>query len=124
MAEMRELVTVEQAERVIVLLAIALPVLGLAAGALVGTLRHRLWAGLALGLLCGLAGPAVWAMWRAYNGVIGEYGLDSVRGLLVNLALFVGVGLVVGLAVGMLWRRLAPGRREQQASTTRMGSGE
>lgn len=105
MAEMRELVTVEQAEGVIRLAALALPVAGLLLGAAIGAARGRTGRGLALGLLCGLAGPAVWLLWRMYNGIMGIYGLDSVRGLAINLALFVAIGLAVGVVIGLVWRR-------------------
>ncbi len=113
MAEMGELVTVEQTERAIRLVAMALPPLGLALGALVGAVRGRAGRGLALGLLCGLAGPAVWGLWRIYNGILESYGLDSVKGLAISLALFVVIGLAVGLVIGLLWRRQA-GREESR----------
>jgi hypothetical protein len=116
MAEMRELVTVEQAERLIVTLAIALPPAGLALGAIIGSLRRRLIGDGLMGLLVGLAGPAIWAMWKLYNRIMGHYGLDSVRGLLINLALFVSVGVLVGLAIGLASRRLAVRRQKQKAS--------
>jgi hypothetical protein len=109
MDEMRELVTVEQAERVIRIIAISLPAAGIVLGALAGAMRRRLARGVAAGLLAGAVGPAVWALWRVYNGVTGIYGLDSVRGLLVNLALFVGIGLAVGIGAGVLCRRRATG---------------
>ena len=115
MAEMRELVTVEQAERAIRMVAVALPVAGAAVGAIVGAVRGRAARGVAIGLLCGLAGPAVWLLWRMYNGIVGSYGLDSVKGLLVNLALFACIGLAVGAVIGFLWRRqggAAPERRD------------
>jgi len=119
MAEMRELVTVEQAERAIRLAALALPPLGLALGAVIGAIRGRAGRGLAAGLLCGLVGPAAWVLWRMYNGIIGIYGLDSVRGLAINLALFVVIGLAIGLAIGLLWRRQSGGRVERRDSSLR-----
>ncbi len=106
MNEMQELVTVEQAERAIAALAYGLPATGLVLGAVIGCLRKRLRRGLLLGLICGLSGPAIWLLWRMYNGVVGVYGLDSVRGLLVNLALFVAIGLVIGAGAGLAWRGL------------------
>lgn len=106
MNDMQELVTVEQAEGVIALLSYALPLAGIVLGALIGALRKRLRRGAVVGLTCGLSGPAIWLLWRMYNGIVGHYGLDSVRGLLVNLALFVAIGLVIGGAVGLLWRKL------------------
>jgi hypothetical protein len=107
--ETQELVTVGQAERVIRVAAVVLPVLGILLGAAIGAARRRLGRGLGLGLLCGAAGPAAWGLWLMYNGVIEIYGLDSVKGLLVNLALFVGIGLLVGLAIGLVGRRFRRG---------------
>jgi hypothetical protein len=106
-SDMQEMVTVEQAERVIGALTYALPVAGIVLGSLIGALRKRMGRGAAVGLACGLSGPAIWLLWRMYNGVVGGYGLDSVRGLLVNLGLFVAIGLVIGVAVGLVWRRLS-----------------
>ncbi len=113
---MRELVTVEQAEHVIRVAAVALPAVGLIVGAALGAARRRLGSGVVLGLVCGALGPALWALWRMYNGVIGVYGLDSVKGLLVSLGLFVGIGVVAGLAVGLLWRRGGVGRERRHSS--------
>ena len=104
---MEELVTTEQAEQVIVMLAMALPVGGLVVGVISGAVRKRLGRGALLGLACGLTGPAIWLLWRMYNGIVAVYGLDSVRGLLVNLALFVAIGLVIGIGVGLVWRRVS-----------------
>jgi hypothetical protein len=105
MNDTRELVTVEQAARVIAMLAYALPLAGIVLGAVVGGVRKRVGRGVLVGLTCGLSGPAVWLLWRMYNGIVGAYALDSVRGLLVNLALFVAIGLVIGVAAGLVWRR-------------------
>ncbi len=105
-----ELVTDEQAGRVIVILAVALPIAGVLIGLVVGAVQKRIGRGALSGLLCGLSGPAVWLLWRMYNAVVGVYGLDSVRGLLVNLALFVAIGLVIGSAAGLVRRRIEPGR--------------
>jgi hypothetical protein len=105
MDEMKELVTVAQAEQVILLVAIALPPAGLVLGAAVGAVRKRVALGALAGLLCGMAGPAALVMWRIYNAIIGRYGLDSVKALLINLALFAALGAVIGLAVGYLTRR-------------------
>lgn len=106
---MEEMVTVAQAERLVLVLAVSLPVVGLALGAVLGAIRQTVARGVVLGFAAGLIGPALWALWRMYNGIIEVYGLDSVRGLFVNLALFVAAGLVLGLVVGLLWRRLGGG---------------
>ena len=105
MTDMQELVTVEQAERVIGILAIALPAAGLLVGLVVGAARRRVRLGLGIGLLCGATGPAIWLLWRMYNGVIGVWGLDSVKGLLINLSLFAAIGLVMGVVIGLVFRR-------------------
>lgn len=113
---MEEIVTVGQADRLILVLAVSLPVVGLILGAIVGAVRKAAARGVVLGFAAGLVGPALWALWRMYNGIIGVYGLDSVRGLFVNLALFVAVGLVLGLVVGLMWRRLGGGEGEIASS--------
>jgi hypothetical protein len=117
---MKELVTVEQAERVLRLLAVALPLAGLVIGAVVGAMRGRARRGLVIGLVIGHTGPATFVLWKVYNGIMARYGLDSVKGLLLNLALFVAVGLAVGLVVG--WRLSRPPKRvtsQESASTGR-----
>lgn len=111
---MDEIVTVEQANRAVAILALALPAAGLIAGAVIGASRRALARGALLGVLFGLVGPAIWLLWRMYNSVVGVYGLDSVRGLLVNLALFVAIGVVLGLGIGLVRRRL--GGREWEDS--------
>jgi len=107
MTEMQELVTVEQAERVIRAAAVALPAAGLVIGAAAGALRRQAVRGVVLGLLCGASGPAILGLWRVYNAIVDHYGLDSVTGLLINLGLFAAIGLLLGLAVAVVWRRLA-----------------
>jgi hypothetical protein len=111
----RELVTVEQADRVIGVLAYALPIAGVVLAASIAAVRRRFGTGALAGLIAGLSGPAIWGLWRAYNGVIAAYGLDSVRGLVMNLALFVAIGLAVGLGVGLVWQRAGKVRRRRDS---------
>ena len=120
MNEMKELVTVEQASSVIRLLAIVLPVLGIVIGAVVGAIRKRLVPSLLVGLLLGLIGPAGWGLWHVYNGIMGRYGLDSVKGLLLNLALFVVIGLAIGVVVGRYLNRhrVAPSQETSSTETS------
>jgi apolipoprotein N-acyltransferase len=42
-------------------------------------------------------------MWWIYNAIEDALGLDSVAGLLANLALFVALGIGVGLALRRFW---------------------
>ncbi len=69
---------------------IVCPLLGLAWGAL----RKRAGRGLALGILVGAGN---FALWTVYNRITDRLGLDTVKNLLVNLALFAAVGIAVGL---------------------------
>jgi hypothetical protein len=54
----------------------------------------------------GIFGPLVWVLWHVYNAIENAYGLDSVRGLVINLVLFIAVGVIFGLML-RLWRNRA-----------------
>jgi uncharacterized membrane protein len=53
--------------------------------------------------LLALVGLLVFPLWLVYNAIEDALGLDSVAALLINLALFVGIGGVVGLAMRRFW---------------------
>lgn len=53
--------------------------------------------------LLALVGLLVFPLWLVYNAIEDALGLDSVAALLINLALFVGIGAVVGLAMRRFW---------------------
>jgi hypothetical protein len=95
---MRELVELSAVERLFGLLAVALPIVGLGIGAAIqfGARRPGAWA---RGLLVGLLGPANWLLWRLYNGIENRYGLDSVKALLLNLAIFAALGVAIGIGL-------------------------
>jgi hypothetical protein len=100
---MRELVDLAAVERLFRVLAVVLPLLGLGIGAALQFGRRR--PGMFVtGLLTGLLGPANLLLWRVYNGIEDHYGLDSVKAMLLNLALFAALGIAIGLAI-RLWRR-------------------
>jgi NhaP-type Na+/H+ or K+/H+ antiporter len=105
MDDMRELIDLPTANAIVRGLAIGLPAAGLVIGAVVGAVRRRLGRDALAGLVIGLSGVLLWAMWLAFNGITNHYGLDSVKGLLINLAIFVAVGVAVGLVVGLVLRR-------------------
>ena len=115
---MQELITVEQTERAIAIMAVVFPSGGLLIGAILGVARRSFVRHIIAGLFCGLFGPAIWLLWRMYNGIVGAYGLDSVRGLLVNLVLFVGIGLVVGIGIGLVRRQARRGGGETASSSS------
>lgn len=104
MANDGELVNLALVEQILMLLAVGLPVAGLLAGLSWGWRTRRTVPGAVQGLVCGLLGPAIWVLWRMYNAIEDHYGLDSVKGLLINLALFVTLGASLGVVVGW-WRR-------------------
>lgn len=95
---MGELINLAAVERWFSILAVLLPLLGAGAGAAL-QLRGRRPGALLTGILFGLLGPANWLLWHGYNAIEDRYGLDSVKAMLLNLALFAVLGLVVGLGV-------------------------
>src|SRR4051794_4561028 len=101
----RELVDLAVFHRGVLLAAALLLVGGLVGGWFWGRKGGRARAGLLRGLAVGLTGPVLLALWTAYNALEDHYGLDSVRALGINLALFVIVGILGGAALGCVWRR-------------------
>lgn len=92
---MTELITIAQANRIMLILLIAAPVLGLALGALTKRIK--------LGVLTGIGiGGGNYVMWKVYSAITDRLGLDTVKNLLVNLGLFIAVGVIVGLAIGRM----------------------
>jgi len=55
-----------------------------------------------------LVGGGNFALWTLYNAITERLGLDTVKNLLVNLALFVVLGVVIGLGVGRYAANKAP----------------
>src|SRR2546421_5871583 len=102
MEQMREIVTMEQANHLFVLLAIALPIAGILIGAAVGARDGRTAGDARTGFFIGLLGPLNLLLWTIYNAITNRIGLDRVSNLLVNLALFISLGVVAGLIFG--WR--------------------
>lgn len=105
MDELREIVTVEQVEHWFIVLAVALPIVGAAIGAALGARKQNLGRGALAGFAAGLLGPLNLLLWHTYNGITDRLGLDRVSNLLVNVALFIGLGGVAGFVLGILSRR-------------------
>jgi hypothetical protein len=57
------------------------------------------------GLVMLIGGPALWLFWLAYCAVVKHFGLDSVKGLWVNIVIFIVVGALIGIFLGFLQRR-------------------
>ncbi len=95
---MKELIDPRQAHLLMLGVLLLAPLLGLAWGAW----AKRLVSGLVIGLLVGVGN---YALWTVYNAITDRLGLDTVKNLLVNLVLFVIVGCVIGVSVGLYQRR-------------------
>jgi DMSO/TMAO reductase YedYZ heme-binding membrane subunit len=92
---MKELITLQQANTLMLIVLVAAPF----AGALWGYFAKQLKSGALWGLAIGVGNLA---LWRIYNGITDRLGLDTVKNLLVNLGLFILIGLVIGVAIGRL----------------------
>jgi uncharacterized membrane protein len=101
---MRELVDAEQVGKLFLVLAVALPALGIGVGLWYGRREGRR-RGALYGSLVGLIGPLNLILWRVYNGITDAVGLDTVRNLVINLVLFVVVGALIGVGAGFAIRR-------------------
>lgn len=95
---MQEIITAKQVDVLFLVLAIAGPIVG--AG--IGWAKNRR---ALTGLLWGLLLTANWLLWRVYNAITDRLGLDTVRNLLVNLALFVVLGAVAGYLAALRAKR-------------------
>ena len=105
MGELREIVDIGAIERLFLLLAVLGPIAGLVLGTAVGYRRKRPRQFGIAGLLIGLLGTLNWLLWRVYNALTDANGLDSVKGLGINLALFVAVGAALGVGYSAWLRR-------------------
>lgn len=113
MNEMREIVTVEQVNRLFLVLIVIGPAAGAAIGGAMGRPRGRLARGALTGALTGLLLALLnLGLWKVYNAITDRLGLDSVRNLAVNLALFIALGAGAGLIAGYLSRRRAAAPEE------------
>lgn len=98
---MKELIDLHQSH----LLMLGVLVLAPAAGIIWGFVSKRLPLGLAVGVL---AGAGNYALWTVFNAVTQKLGLDTVANLLVNLGLFVVIGVVLGIGAGIYMARKQP----------------
>ena len=112
MDQMQELVTARQVNSLFLILAVGAPILGLFLGAVIGAQQKKPMKGAWTGLFIGLLGPLNLILWNIYNLITDHLGLDTVKNLLVNLALFVGGGIAAGLIWGFCIRNAERKRNE------------
>lgn len=89
----KELISLPQAQMLMVFVLIAAPVIGLAWG----LIKKRVAAGAIVGLLIGVGN---FALWTVYQRITETLGLDTVKNLLVNLGLFITLGIFIGIGAG------------------------
>lgn len=109
MGDMREIVSVKAVQSLFLLLAVVLPLAGLAIGGLMGAQRGSAPRGAMRGLLAGLLGPLNLALWTLYNALTERNGLDTVRNVAVNFTVFVVIGLALGIGLALWQRPVAAG---------------
>lgn len=92
---MKELITEDQADRIILLLSILMTLSALGAGAYFRSIYKKsfhkaIWAQAGVGAL---VGPAIWVFWNfIYNPIENYYGLDSLKALKINFFVALGFG--------------------------------
>jgi hypothetical protein len=93
------------------------PLAGVVIGLIVGAARRCTTVGLWQGAAVGLLGPVTYGLWRfydftvRYNPQTGEAGLHKVRVHALNALIFI----VLGLVLGLIYRRLVFPKREPAA---------
>ena len=108
---MREIVDVAVVERVLLLLAVAVPAVATLIGALAGARTRRALIGAAKGLSVGILGPLCYGLWHLYSYLVrydpatGYVGLHKPSVLFINVAAFAAFGVVIGLIYGRILRR-------------------
>lgn len=108
--QMRELISEGTADKLMLAIAVASPIIGLACGAVWGIVRKRLFWGLCNGFLLGMLGVLNLALWHfhkyrvRFDPKTGYAGLHRVDVLLQNLLVFVLVGAAVGVVAGLYVR--------------------
>ena len=106
---MKQLIDPNSAERVLLLLAVAGPLVGVILGALLGAHEPRARRKVVAGALLGGILSLTYGMWGVYGIITNVLGLDSVANLGLQLVLFAALGAIVGvviLKVSLLLKRL------------------
>jgi hypothetical protein len=94
---LKELITIHQANLLMLALLIAAPVIGVMWGSFTRKVPR--------GALIGLAvGGGNYALWTVYNALTDRLGLDTVKNLAINLVLFIVVGAAAGFAAAKFAR--------------------
>lgn len=95
---MKELINAHQAHLLMLTVLVLAPLLGLAWDVWAKRVGQRVGRGVGVGLAVGVGN---FVLWTLYNALTDHLGLDTVKNLLVNLGLFVALGLLVGAGWGV-----------------------
>ena len=91
-----------QMNRLFILLAVLMPIVGAIYYFLQSKRSSDRTATIRVGIIVGLLGPMNYLLWNVYNSITDKLGLDSVKNLVVNVVIFVLLGVVGGLIIGRL----------------------
>ncbi len=113
MGELHEIVDISAVGKLFALLAVAGPIAGTAVGVILAQRRKgaNVRRGAIIGLLFGLIGPINLILWRLFNAITDANGLDTVRNLGINVAVFAALGI----AIGFVLRLVAPRFRQSDS---------
>jgi len=95
---MGPLIEPADAEKGLLFLAVAGPLMGLILGIIFGAHRRHTASRIIAGTLTGALGLVVYGMWRAYGAITNALGLDSLANLGLQILMFAAVGAVLGVA--------------------------
>ena len=91
---MKELINAHQAHLLMLTILILAPFVGLAWGLWAKRIRRGIGVGMTVGI-------GNYLLWTLYNALTDKLGLDTVKNLLVNLGLFIALGLLAGAGWGV-----------------------
>lgn len=113
---MKEIVTEQQADWIVMGIAILATLISLGWGwyqtrLKTGRTPKAIWAE---AVLFAITGPAIWIFWGVYNSIENFYGLDSVKALEINFGIVMGIAVVfvaIHWLIGHFVPQIAPKRR-------------
>jgi len=93
---MKELITEEQADQIVLALSILAVLASIGFGffwssRVEKTKKKVFWVNV---FIAALIGPAIWAFWQVYNSIENYYGLDSVKALGINFFIAAVLGAI------------------------------
>ncbi len=110
MGDMHEIVDAAAFGRFLLLAGCVGPVAGAIVGGAIGWRTGSALTGAIRGFIVGLVFPLIWLLWKMYNSITDRLGLDTVRNFFVNIALFLLIGLGIGLGLRWAERRASDPR--------------